>query len=242
MFDRKEYKMSMDNSEIRRFSIREHPRILVNNDFGSIHVKGESQGNEVSVQATQRNWILIGETAAPAEIHYEQNNDANSVTITVERAGSGFSVTEIILNITVPWYADLNLATKAGSIDVTTVTGQMSLHTNAGSITVRQSTLGGNSTVQTNAGSVTFEGAIDPQWAYQFMTNTGSVHVVLPLHTAFHVDARTDIGSITTNVPGVLVTRLNYMNSEAHGEVGNPPRGTITLRSTLGSIYLQQTF
>ena len=234
--------MSMDNSGIRRFSMREHPRILVNNDFGSIHIKGESQGHEVSVQATQKNWILIGETAAPAQIHYEQNNDDNSVIVTVERSGSGFSVTEIILNITVPWNADLNLTTKAGSIDVTIVTGQMSLHTNAGSITVRQSTLGGNSIVQTNAGSVTFEGAIEPLGNYEFLTNTGSVHVILPLHTAFHVDARTDVGSVTTNIPGVIVTRLNYMNSEAHGDIGNPPRGAITLKSNLGSIYLQQTF
>ncbi len=232
----------MDTSEIRRFSVREHPRIVVDNDFGSIHVRGEGQGNEVSIQATQRNWLLLGETAAPAQIHYEQNNDDNSVTITVERSGSGLSVTEVILNITVPWYTDLNLSTKAGSIDVITVTGQMSLHTNAGSINVQQSTLGGNSIVQTNAGSVSFEGAIDPQGVYQFMTNTGSVHVVLPGNTAFHVDARTDIGSITTNVPGVLVTRLNYLNSEAHGDVGNPPRGSITLRSNLGSIYLQQKF
>ena len=81
--------MSTVNNENHRFSMGEHPRILVNNDFGSIHIKGESQGNEVSVQATQRNWILIGETAAPAQIHYEQNNDDNSVTITVERSGSG---------------------------------------------------------------------------------------------------------------------------------------------------------
>ncbi len=234
--------MSTENSETRRFSMREHPRILVNNDFGSIHVIGESQGNEVSVQAMQRNWILIGENAAPAHIHFEQNNDDNSVLISVERQSSGFSVTEVILSIMVPWNADLNLATKAGSIDVATVTGQMSLHTNAGSITVRQSTLSGNSTVQTNAGSVSFQGAIDPQGAYQFMTNTGSVHVVLPTHSAFHVDARTDVGSITTNIPGLQVIRLNYMNSEAHGDVGNPPRGTIMLRSNLGSIYLQQTF
>lgn len=232
----------MDNSEIRHFSVREHPRIMVNNDFGSIHVRGENQGKEVTIQATQRNWILLGETAAPAQIHYEQNNDDNSVIVTVERSGSGLSVTEIVLNVTVPWYSDLNLATKAGSIDVTSVIGQMSLHTNAGSITVRQSTLGGNSNVQTNAGSVSFEGAIDPQGAYEFVTNTGSVHVVLPGTTAFHVDARTDIGSITTNVPGVVVTRLNYLNSEAHGDVGNLPRGSIVLRSNLGSIYLQQAF
>jgi hypothetical protein len=230
--------MATDNSEVRRFSVREHPRIVVNNDFGSIHVRGESQGNEVIIQATQRNWILIGETAAPAQIHYEQNNDDNSVTVTVER--SGWSVTEIILNITVPWNSDLNLMTKAGSMDVTAVSGQMSLHSNAGSITVRQCMLGGSSSVQTNAGSVSFEGALDPQGAYQFMTNTGSVHVVLPGNTAFHVDARTDIGSITTNVPGVMVARLNYMNSEAHGEVGNLPRAMVTLRSNLGSIYLQQ--
>ena len=234
--------MSTENSETRRFSMREHPRILVNNDFGSIHVIGESQGTEVSVQAMQRNWILIGENAAPAHIHYEQNNDDNSVLITVERSSSGFSVTEVILSVMVPWNTDLNLATKAGSIDVATVTGQMSLHTNAGSIAVRQSTLTGNSTVQTNAGSVSFQGAIDPQGAYQFMTNTGSVHVVLPSHSAFHVDARTDVGSITTNIAGLQVVRLNYMNSEAHGDVGNPPRGTITLRSNLGSVYLQQAF
>lgn len=73
--------MSMDNNEIRRFALRDHPRILVNDDFGSIHVKGVSQDNEVSVQTTQRNWILLGETAAPAQIHYEQNNDDNSVMI-----------------------------------------------------------------------------------------------------------------------------------------------------------------
>lgn len=234
--------MSNDNSEIRSFSMHEHPRILVNNDFGSIHVKGEDHGTDVSVQVMQRNWILIGEAAAPAQVHYEQNNDDNSLTITVERVGSGLSVTEIILNITVPWYADLNLATKAGTIDIITVTGQMLLHTNAGSITVRRSTLDGSSIVQTNAGSVSFDGAIDPQGVYQFTTNTGSVHVVLPSHTAFHLDARTDIGSITTNVPGVIVTRMNYMNSEAHADIGNPPRGAITLRSNLGSIYLQQTF
>ncbi len=234
--------MSTENSETRHFSMREHPRILVNNDLGSIHVIGENQGNEVHVQVMQRNWILIGENATPAHIHYEQNNDDNSVLITVERSSSGFSVTEVILNVMAPWNTDLNLTTKAGSIDVTNVTGQMSLHTNAGSISVRQSTLDGNSTIQTNAGSVSFQGAIDPEGAYQFITNTGSVHVILPSHSAFHVDARTDVGSITTNIPGLQVVRLNYMNSEAHGDVGEPPRGTITLRSNLGSIYLQHTF
>ena len=109
--------MSMDNNEIRRFAMRDHPRILVNNDFGSIHVKGESLGNELSVQATQRNWILIGETAMPAQIHYEQNNDDNSVTISVERSGSGLSVTEIILNITVPWYTCLRRLVSDQRVD-----------------------------------------------------------------------------------------------------------------------------
>jgi hypothetical protein len=183
---KKEYIRATDNNEIRRFSVREHPRIVVNNDFGSIHVRGEGQRNEVIIQETQRNWILIGESASPAQIHYEQNNDDNSILVTVER--SGWSVTEIILNITVPWNTDLNLTTKAGSMDVTTLSGQMSL----------------------------------------------------PSNTAFHVDARTDIGSITTNMPGVVVTRLNYMNSEARGDVGNPPRAMVTLRSNLGSIYLQE--
>ena len=230
--------MVTDNTEMRHFTVREYPTIVVDNDFGRIHVRGAQQSNEVSIQATKRNWILIGGESAPARIHYEQNNDENSITVTVERVG--WSVTETDLDITVPWNANLKLTTKAGSIDVAGVSSQMFAQSNAGSITVRQSTLGGSSTLQTTAGSVHFDGAIDPHATCQFVSNTGSVHVILPPDAAYHIDARTDIGSITTNIPGLLVTRLNYMSSDAHCDVGEPPRAMITLISNLGSISLQQ--
>jgi DUF4097 and DUF4098 domain-containing protein YvlB len=116
----------------------------------------------------------------------------------------------------------------------------MSLVSNTGSITVRDGLLQANSSLTTNTGSVTFQGTIEREGSYQFLTDTGSVNVTVPSEAAFQVDANTTTGSITTAFPGVIVTRQNFMGSEAHGDVGGLPRATVTMRTTTGSINLQE--
>jgi hypothetical protein len=56
---------------------------------------------------------------------------------------------------------------------------------------------------------------------------------------AFHVDAATTLGAITTNLPGVLVARPTVVGSEAHGDVGLQPRALLTLKNAVGAIELQ---
>lgn len=49
----------------------------------------------------------------------------------------------------------------------------------------------------------------------------------------------TKAGTITTNLPGVVVAHLTVVGSEAHGEVGLEPQALLALKSSIGSIELQ---
>jgi hypothetical protein len=233
--------VSHTSSETRNFAVNTHPQIVVINDTGSIHVNVGSASNEVTVQATR--WIGgFGNVTDDIQVRYDQNSEGNTLTVTVERMNPSnipdFNHADI--DLTVPATADLHLTSNTGEIWSTGVSGQMTLISNTGSITVRQGTLGGDSRLTTNTGSVTFQGAIDPHGSYVFSANTGSVQVTLPHNAAFHVEASTDTGSIMSDFSGVLVTKLNYTRSEAHGDVGTPPRAMLTLTTNTGSISLSE--
>jgi hypothetical protein len=226
--------------ETRRFVVREHPRVAVKNDFGTIRAFRGAQQDEVVVQITRRNTIF---GHAPESVHasYDQEEGGNELAVTIQREEFSLvtSTTEVDVDIALPGRADLDLVTKAGTITVTDVYGQLVSTSTAGTITVRHSLLTGESQVSTEAGSIHFEGAIEPRGRYRFNTAVGAMRVVLLNTPAFHVDASTTLGTITTNLPGVVVARPAVLGCEAHGDVGVAPRALLALKSTIGAIELQ---
>jgi hypothetical protein len=226
--------------ETRRFVVGEHPHVTVKNDFGTIHAFRGAQHNEVVVQITRRNRIF---GHAPEGVHasYEQEKGGNVIAISVQRDEFSLAstTTEIDVDIALPGRADLNLVTKAGTITVTDVNGQLVSTSTAGMITVRHSLLTGDSHLSTEAGSIHFEGAVEPHGRYQFTTAVGAIRVVLLNTSAFHIDASTTLGTITTNIPNVVVVRPTVLGSEAHGDVGMEPRAMLVFTSTIGAIELQ---
>jgi len=226
--------------ETRRFVVGEHPHIAVKNDFGTIRAFRGAQQDEVVVQITRRNRIF---GRAPESVHasYQQGKGGNEIAISVQRDEFSLATTttEVDVDIALPGRADLNLVTKAGTITVTDVYGQLASTSTAGLITVQHSLLTGDSQVSTEAGSIHFEGAIEPHGSYQFTTVMGAIRVVLLNTLAFHVDASTTLGTITTNLPNVVVARPTVLGSEAHGDVGMEPRALLALKSTIGAIELQ---
>ena len=226
--------------EIRRFVVGEHPHVAVKNDFGTIRAFRGAQQNEVVVQITRRNRIF---GHAPESVHasYDQEDGGNQLAVTIQREEFSLatSTTEVDVDIGLPARADLDLVTKAGTITVTDVHGQLVLASAAGTITVRHSLLTGDSRLSTEAGSIHFEGAIEPLGSYQFTAAVGAIHVVLLNTPTFHVDASTTLGTITTNLPAVVVARPTVLGSEAHGNVGMEPRALLALKSTIGTIELQ---
>jgi len=151
-----------------------------------------------------------------------------------------FTSPSVDIDATVPSAANLHLKTNTGGIDVTGISGQMSLRSDTGSIAATQAVLAASSQLSTNTGTVTFDGAIGPQGSYQFVTDTGSVNVTLPGTPAFHVDASTNTGSVWTDFPGLMVQHPSLTSSEMHADVGSTPQATLTLRTNTGSISLHR--
>jgi DUF4097 and DUF4098 domain-containing protein YvlB len=101
--------------------------------------------------------------------------------------------------------------------------------------------LSSGSTLHSDTGSIKFNGSINQTGSYQFMTNTGSINVTLPASSAFHLDATTDTGSITSDFPGVNVQHPNFTGAIAHSDVGSSPQATITMTTNTGSITLHES-
>lgn len=226
---------STEHVETRRFSIDEHPRIVVNNEVGTIHIKANKDAKSVTFQ-TKRHSRRIGKSANESWVSYEHLKEENEIRADVERVYSSDTnlPQSIDFHITVPHNVDVELNTNAGDIWVTSIDGQLSLQNNIGSIYVRGGLLNGNSVLKTNLGSINFHKALDPSGSYQFATETGSVHVILPDDTPFELDASTQFGNITTVVPNM---KMAYRTSnEVHGDAGIPPRSSLKLSSVTGSV------
>jgi hypothetical protein len=225
--------------ETRHFSVSEHPRIVVNNEVGTIHINAGSDANMVTIQAAHHTRRFL-KKANRSWVSYEQSEDGNEISADVERLFvPGINLPESIdFDLKVPSNADLELSTGIGDIRVTGISGQLSLKSDTGSIYVRRGLLTGNSVLKSSLGSINFHEAIDPYGAYQFETDTGSVNVTLPDHTAFELDASTNLGGVMTVVPGMMMAYRTH--NEVHGDAGFPPRATMRLRSSTGSLRVYE--
>lgn len=222
------------------FTVGAHPTIVVNNDVGTIHVRAGGTGSDVTIQATRH--TALGTDVNATDVRYTQNSTDNTITVDIVRltAVNLFTVPSVDIDATVPSSASLQLKTDTGGIDVTGISGQMSLRSDTGSIAAAQGVLAAGSQLSTNTGTVNFDGAISPEGSYQFLTNTGSVNVTLPGTPAFHVDASTNTGSVWTDFPGPVVQHPSMTSSEMHGNVGSTPQATVTLRTNTGSVSLHR--
>jgi hypothetical protein len=221
------------------FSVSALPTIVINDDVGTIHVHTGGTNGNVLVQVTEAN-LGPGNNPDSGQVSYNQNSASNTVTVNANSGPGFFGSNSIDLDVTVPTDSNLQIKTDTGEIDVTGITGQMSLSSSTGSIHAVQDSLTGQSILKTDTGSVTFEGTIDPKGSYQFETNTGSVDVTLPDNSSFHVDASTDTGSINSDFPGVNVQHADITGASAHSDVGSSPGATVTLKTDTGSISLHQ--
>ncbi len=221
------------NTETRDFTVSGNtpPKLIVNNDVGSVNVQPANNSDSIHVKVTKS-----GGKSSDIQTNYDQSG--NTVTITIKRTNAN-STTKADADITVPTKSDLQLQNGTGDITVTGITGQMSLINGTGSIDATQITLTNDSHLQASTGNVSFKGSIIDSGNYQFQSNTGNVAVSLPSNASFHVNANTDVGSITSDFSEVM-TQQNIAGASASGSVGNAPSATITLTTNTGSIELQK--
>jgi len=223
----------------RTFSVGTLPTVVINDDVGTIHVHTGGTNSSVVVQVTEVSQGL-GNNSDNGKVSYNQDSANNTVTVNAHSGPGFFGSNSIDIEVTVPKNSNLQIKTNTGEVDVTGVTGQMSLSSDTGAIQAMQDSLTGQSILKTDTGSVTFDGTIDPKGSYQFETNTGEVDVTLPGNSSFYVDASTSTGSIDSDFPGVNVQHGDVTGASAHGDVGNAPGATVILKTDTGSISLHQ--
>ncbi|HXX79570.1 MAG TPA: DUF4097 family beta strand repeat-containing protein [Ktedonobacteraceae bacterium] len=225
----------------RHFAVSTNPIVVINNDIGSIHVQSGGTVSDVMIQATRH--AGFGGNVNDVQVAYAQNSAANTITVNVDRTSNATIINSasVDFQVTVPSNATLELKTNTGGLDVTGVSGRMTVRSNTGSVEVRDGTLSSGSLLSTNTGSITFNGSIGQTGPYQFTTNTGSINVTLPSGSSFHLDASTDTGSITSDFPGVYVQHQNFTGAVSHSDVGSSPQATVTMTTNTGSINLQES-
>ncbi len=232
---------------VQSFEVSGQQDLIVDNPFGAIRIHRGS-ANAVEVRGTRYYSSLF-----PSRPSYPLNATQQGNQVRVEvwnpQARRSFSLGDfgrIDLDITVPESSDVHvqsdasaitvdgiqghafIRTNAGTIDVknASLASQSFVHTNAGTINVQNVKLEGNARMETNAGTISFSGSVNPGGDYSFETNAGTIDMALPAGTAFILDAKTDVGTVSNQFGNV--------------SVGEGARATLHLRTHLGTISVKQ--
>ena len=237
------------------YTVADQPTIIIKDTNGSVQVNVGSPQHDVIIQVVKESSFFGNANSIQTNIHQDSPNLINA-SVPVGQQGS------VDFNVTVPQGADLQLQTNSGDINVTGVTGQMTLTTNSGNInasndvikstssittnsgdiTAQQTQLSDQAKISTNSGNITFLGTIGTTGTYQFQTDSGRVDLSVPSSPAFHVDASTTSGSITSDFPGLQKIDLGSGAKET-GDVGgssSQPGAKLIINSGSGDINLHQ--
>lgn len=219
--------------ETRTFEVSAHPTLVINNKAGSVRVRAGQDG-QVSITTTRRGYLFDQRPDNDVQISYNQDATSNRVTARVE-AWKAMGKNAIDFEVIVPPQSNLELVTNAGIVSVQDIAGQMTLHSDAGTISANQVSLRGQSRLRTNAGSITFAGTLDPVGDYELTTNLGTVDATLVADTSFNLEAKTDLGTVTTNFP-----LAHSQMTRAYGQVGSGPYPRLQLKTNLGTITVHR--
>lgn len=214
-------------------SVKAHPTLVINSqryaqvDLPTISIHAGTDDSKILFQV-----ISPGNVALPWNFGidgFQQNSDSSVIILNGDPVGGRK------LDVTVPTNTDLKVNTNSANIDVTGITGQMILITNAGAITLTHCHVTGTSLLHDNTGAITVtQSALDGQ--VTLSNNQGSIDATLPQNSSFHIDAKTISGSITSDDPGIKVAAGS---KEVHTDVGTPPYNTLlSLNTNAGTIAL----
>jgi hypothetical protein len=211
----------------QQIPVGDHPTIVINNPYGSVHIYTGGPADQVTVQTNQEERGDV-----PPLI---SQSDNGTLTISVDSSGDA---AQVDLNVIVANEANLTVQTNDGDIEVDNVSGQLSLTSDSGTITASQVTLEGTSTLRNNSGSISFDGAIAPNSTSHFQTSSGSIDVTLPPDASFHADVTTNSDSFNSDFPEMRIQAPDV--HQTHGNVGNDPHTTVTIITDSGSIDLRK--
>jgi len=190
------------------------PQVRVENVAGAVRVTAWSKPM-VDVEATKYGY----DAQELHRIAIAVNRDGNAVSIVTSYSGDVHSG-GVRYRIDVPEGAALTIRNIAGLVDISGVTGNLDVETQAGAITV-------------DAGRVADGRSID------LSATTGAVTLSISPASSARVEAQSTVGDFATEIPGIARVRENIVGARGGGTIGSGS-ALIRLSTTTGGIALRE--
>jgi hypothetical protein len=191
------------------------PAVRVDNGAGSIRIQAWDRPT-VDVKATKS----ANSSDALRAMKVDVRAQAGGVTIATQYTGA-LQEGGVSYEIMVPAGASLDIRNGAGSVRVKGVRGNVAVTTQAGSVEADLGKVAGTRSVVLTA-------------------TTGEVRLSMDSGSSAHVQARSTVGSFTSDFSSVSGSRDNVVGSSADGNVG-AGAATVRLTTTTGSIKLTRS-
>lgn len=211
--------------------------LALQNDVGSITIDGQDVVNcdvtaTISVKAPTEEEAK--ELAEQIKIELEQNRNTLTVKIKKPQNKKRRSIS-ISFNITVPKQTALQIGSDVGEIRVSNITEKIEARTDVGTISCEE--ISGDIDLQADVGKVNVVYSKNALAACNvtIKTDVGSIDITTPPDCSAAVQANTDVGSITTDMPLTIKGRVG---KNLQGKIG-AGEGKLYLRTDVGSIRIR---
>jgi hypothetical protein len=231
-------------STLRTFTVQGAPQVVVTNPAGSITFAPGENG-AVRIEATSRARDRTQDDASKAlgTIALDMRQDGDTVSIVARFSGRGSAwpgATRLVdLLITVPVRTSVTVNQSAGDATVGALTGPLSLHVDAGNIHMADATFTNDSQVQVGAGNVSIDGALAEATVLDVSIDAGNATLTLPSSTAAHIEAWTDMGSLTVHGWPISTRHTTGATLLASGDTRASPQARLTVKVKAGDITIQ---
>lgn len=211
--------------------------LALENDVGSITIEGQDvAGCNVTATITAKapTEEEAQELARQTKISLEQDGDTLTVKITRPRNKRRRSIS-ISFNITIPKQTALRISSDVGEIQVSNITEKIRARTDVGKISCRE--ISGDIDLQADVGKINVVYSKDAPAACNatIKTDVGSIDITTPPRCSASVQADTDVGSITTDLP---LTVKGRVGKNLQGTIG-AGEGKMYLKTDVGSIRIR---
>ncbi|MBW7991234.1 MAG: DUF4097 domain-containing protein [Planctomycetes bacterium] len=211
--------------------------LALENEVGSITIDGQDVTNcdvtaTITVKAPTEEEAK--ELAEQIKIELEQDGDALTVKITKPRKKRRRSIS-ISFNITVPKQTALQISSDVGEIRISNITENIKAQTDVGKISCKE--ISGDIDLKVDVGkvNVVYSKTAPAACNVNIKTDVGSIDITIPPECSAAVQANTDVGSITTDMP---LTIKGKVGKNLRGTIG-AGEGKLYLRTDVGSIRIR---
>ncbi|HZO75895.1 MAG TPA: DUF4097 family beta strand repeat-containing protein [Ktedonobacteraceae bacterium] len=252
--------MTQRSTSTHSFANVSHPKLVIRDSSGTIHIHSGGSSNSVIVTETK---FATGLGVNLNNMHVDYTRDGNTIDVTAQ-SDSFFSLgsRDIDLDITAPNASDMVINTGSGQVEVDDITGQVQVETGSGSINANN--LNGSATLKTGSGTITVGGLVgqanmntgsgdievkEAKLSGQSIMKTGSGSIDFngSIDPAGSYDFNTGSGTITVALPASSAFKLDattdsgtVTNDFGSNSVGNGSQAGLQLHTGSGDISLRK--